>query len=212
MGSLENPCSHLSACVCAGEKQESALCATHCLNALLQGPYFSEVDMANIASVPRHGLAHNTRTSSGISVWVLIFPFLSLLCCVFDWRRHALDERERALMAEGEGTDSSSYLSYMSQDSSNVDESGNFSIEVLSSCLKNMNLECVNLSSPECKDIRAGGLVHQQGQPRERSNMDTRTKRQGTQRAKRIGCLFTHRSDVLCVCVQASFAIKAPTG
>ncbi|XP_043461269.1 ataxin-3-like [Leptopilina heterotoma] len=31
------------------EKQEGYLCAQHCLNALLQGPYFNAVDLANLA-------------------------------------------------------------------------------------------------------------------------------------------------------------------
>jgi ataxin-3 len=33
------------------EKQDSTdkLCALHCVNSLLQGPYFSEVDLAEIA-------------------------------------------------------------------------------------------------------------------------------------------------------------------
>ena len=30
------------------ESQESNLCARHCLNNLLQGPYFSEMDLAKI--------------------------------------------------------------------------------------------------------------------------------------------------------------------
>ncbi|KAA3672831.1 Ataxin-3 [Paragonimus westermani] len=32
------------------EKQEGSLCAQHCLNALLQGPYFTAVDLAELAS------------------------------------------------------------------------------------------------------------------------------------------------------------------
>lgn len=109
-----------------GEKQESALCGTHALNNLLQGPYFSEVDMAGVAA--------------------------------------ALDDRERALMAEGDaagggGVDSAAYLSFMAADSSNVDESGNFSIEVLSACLRNFNLECVNMASPACAGARAAPLA-----------------------------------------------------
>eukprot|EP00897_Mesotaenium_endlicherianum_P000291 jgi/Mesen1/10262/ME000778S09601 len=32
------------------EPQVSALCAVHCLNTLLQGPYFTEVDLASLAS------------------------------------------------------------------------------------------------------------------------------------------------------------------
>ena len=31
------------------EKQESALCGQHCLNNLLQGPYFTEVALADVA-------------------------------------------------------------------------------------------------------------------------------------------------------------------
>ncbi|GFH25868.1 uncharacterized protein HaLaN_30004, partial [Haematococcus lacustris] len=30
------------------EKQVAALCGVHCLNTLLQGPYFSELDLAQI--------------------------------------------------------------------------------------------------------------------------------------------------------------------
>ena len=30
-------------------QQEGYLCAQHCLNALLQGPYFNAVDLANLA-------------------------------------------------------------------------------------------------------------------------------------------------------------------
>ncbi|XP_053210659.1 ataxin-3-like [Panonychus citri] len=33
------------------EKQEGQLCAKHCLNALLQGPYFTEFDLASIAKI-----------------------------------------------------------------------------------------------------------------------------------------------------------------
>ncbi|MCI37602.1 ataxin-3, partial [Trifolium medium] len=32
------------------ERQESKLCALHCVNTLLQGPYFSEVELAAHAS------------------------------------------------------------------------------------------------------------------------------------------------------------------
>ncbi|VEL18390.1 unnamed protein product [Protopolystoma xenopodis] len=31
------------------ERQDGSLCAQHCLNALLQGPYFTVVDLADIA-------------------------------------------------------------------------------------------------------------------------------------------------------------------
>lgn len=64
------------------EQQESQLCGQHCLNNLLQGPYLSAVDLADIAN--------------------------------------ELDQRERAL-----GNKESLF------ESANVDDSGNFSIQVL---------------------------------------------------------------------------------
>ena len=62
-------------------------CASLRSNNLLQGPYYTEVGMADIA--------------------------------------HSIDARERTLMMEN-GADSNEYLSFMAQDSSNVDESGQF--------------------------------------------------------------------------------------
>lgn len=97
------------------EQQVAALCGTHAINNLLQGPYYSEVDMANIAQ--------------------------------------SIDARERALMLES-GADSADYLSFVAQDSSNVDASGNFSISVISECLRNFGLDCCNLQSKECESIR----------------------------------------------------------
>ena len=101
------------------EKQESALCGTHCINNLLQGPYYNEAAMAEIA--------------------------------------HSLDQRERSLMMES-GVDSADFLAYAAADSSNVDASGNFSIEVLSESLSNFGLSCVNIASPDCKHVRDNPL------------------------------------------------------
>ena len=78
------------------EKQESALCGQHCLNNLLQGPYFNAGALADIA--------------------------------------HELDGKEKALMmAEGMTADA---IAFMREASGNVDEQGNFSIQVLSEALK----------------------------------------------------------------------------
>jgi len=85
------------------ENQDAALCGVHCLNALLQGGYFTEVDLANIA--------------------------------------HELDAKERAAMAE-QGFDTPEFLKFMAEDSGNVDESGNYSIQVLSEALKSFGLDC----------------------------------------------------------------------
>ena len=78
------------------EKQESALCGQHCLNNLLQGPYFNAGALADIA--------------------------------------HELDRKEQALMmSEGMTADA---MAFMREASGNVDEQGNFSIQVLSEALK----------------------------------------------------------------------------
>ena len=87
------------------ESQESELCAIHCLNSLLQGPYFTEIDLSSIAQ--------------------------------------QFDEQERQLMLES-GINSKSYIDYIANDSENVANSGNFSIQVISDALKNMNIEVRN--------------------------------------------------------------------
>ncbi|CAH8515507.1 unnamed protein product [Heterobilharzia americana] len=78
------------------EKQEGSLCAQHCLNALLQGPYFTAVDLANIAS--------------------------------------QLDEQEVSEL----GNNRSSLQRFQ-----NMDETGYFSVQVISKALQIWSLELV---------------------------------------------------------------------
>ncbi|XP_057334501.1 ataxin-3-like [Microplitis mediator] len=92
------------------EKQEGYLCAQHCLNALLQGPYFNAVDLANLAQ--------------------------------------QMDEEERLRMAES-GVDSDDYRRFMQQPSENMDDSGYFSVQVISSALKVWGLELIPYNSTE---------------------------------------------------------------
>ncbi|XP_022095675.1 ataxin-3-like [Acanthaster planci] len=92
------------------ERQEGSLCAQHCLNSLLQGPYFSAVDLADIG--------------------------------------RELDEAERATMAEGD-VNSPEYLRFLQQPSSNMDDSGYFSVQVIGRALKVWGLELVPFGSTE---------------------------------------------------------------
>ncbi|XP_028050309.1 ataxin-3 isoform X1 [Monomorium pharaonis] len=94
------------------EKQEGYLCAQHCLNALLQGPYFNAVDLANFG--------------------------------------HQMDEEERIRMAES-GIDSEDYKLFLevNQPSGNMDDSGYFSVQVISSALKVWGLELIPYNSTE---------------------------------------------------------------
>nr|XP_030739390.1 ataxin-3 isoform X2 [Globicephala melas] len=97
------------------EEQEGSLCAQHCLNNLLQGEYFSPVELSSIA--------------------------------------HQLDEEERMRMAEG-GVTSEDYRTFLQQPSGNMDDSGFFSIQVISNALKVWGLELILFNSPEYQRLR----------------------------------------------------------
>ncbi|XP_051579223.1 ataxin-3 isoform X3 [Myxocyprinus asiaticus] len=97
------------------EKQEGSLCAQHCLNNLLQGEYFSPVELSSIAQ--------------------------------------QLDEEERMRMAEG-GVQSEEYRIFLQQPSGNMDDSGFFSIQVISNALGVWGLEIVLFNSREYQELR----------------------------------------------------------
>ncbi|VDK85242.1 unnamed protein product [Litomosoides sigmodontis] len=85
-------------------QQEASLCAQHAVNMLLQGSYFTAVDLAEIAS--------------------------------------DIDSREGSVLNE---------QNVMSQ---NVDDSGFFSLQVISEALKVFNLELIPLNSPRAAAYR----------------------------------------------------------
>lgn len=91
-------------------QQEGSLCAKHCLNSLLQGPYFTAVDLSTLAQ--------------------------------------KLDEEERQRMAEC-GEESEEYRTFLQQPSGNMDDSGYFSVQVISSALQVWGLELVPYSSTD---------------------------------------------------------------
>lgn len=94
------------------EKQEGSLCAQHCLNSLLQGAYFTAVDLSTIAQ--------------------------------------KLDDEERQRMAEC-GEESEEYRKFLSQPSGNMDDSGYFSVQVISCALEVWGLELVPFSSTDSR-------------------------------------------------------------
>ncbi|XP_073494365.1 ataxin-3 isoform X1 [Phyllobates terribilis] len=96
------------------EKQEGSLCAQHCLNNLLQGEYFSPVELSTIAM--------------------------------------QLDEQERMRMAEG-GLATAEYRTFVEQPSGNMDDSGFFSIQVISDALRVWGLELILFNSPEYQTL-----------------------------------------------------------
>ncbi|XP_067894864.1 ataxin-3 isoform X2 [Heterodontus francisci] len=102
------------------EKQEGSLCAQHCLNNLLQGEYFSPIDLSTIAQ--------------------------------------QLDEEERERMAEG-GTTTEEYRIFLQQPSGNMDDSGFFSIQVISTALSVWGLEITLFNSPEYQRLRIDPVI-----------------------------------------------------
>lgn len=91
-------------------QQEGSLCAQHCLNSLLQGSYFTAVDLSTLAQ--------------------------------------KLDEEERQRMAEC-GEESEEYRTFLQQPSGNMDDSGYFSVQVISAALQVWGLELVPYSSTD---------------------------------------------------------------
>jgi Ataxin-3 len=90
------------------EKQVGSLCAQHCLNSLLQGDFFTAIDLAEIG--------------------------------------RQLDQQEQQHMAES-GLVSRDYQEFLKQESSNYDDSGFFSIQVIQKALESFGLELVPFKS-----------------------------------------------------------------
>jgi len=104
------------------EKQDAGLCAVHCLNALLQGHYFTEVDLMMLA--------------------------------------RELDEKEKQMMMEM-GTDTREFLTYMAEDSGNVADDGNYSIQVIAKALAVWNLLPIPITNSEAGSAKQNPLGEQ---------------------------------------------------
>jgi ataxin-3 len=87
------------------ETQDGLLCAQHCLNSLLQGDYYSAVDLANIA--------------------------------------HEIDRIEHNYLTENADNSSNNHQ----LESSNYDDTGYFSIQVIQHALKQWNLDLIPYKS-----------------------------------------------------------------
>jgi ataxin-3 len=97
------------------ERQEGALCAQHALNSVLQGAYFTAVDLAELA--------------------------------------RSLDNLERERLAGGDYS-SPDYLRAMQADSQNMDDSGFFSVQVISEALRMWDLTIDPIKSQACTEAR----------------------------------------------------------
>jgi ataxin-3 len=106
------------------ERQGSdRLCGVHCINSLLQGPFFDEIQLAQIAQ--------------------------------------DLDKTEKALMME-QGTNSKDFMKFMAEESNNVADDGNYSMQVLAEALKRLgSIECSSVDSEFAK--KSGDLSVEDG-------------------------------------------------
>jgi len=98
------------------EQQDGSLCAQHCLNSLLQGQFYSAVDLADLAT--------------------------------------ELDTMEKLRMAEV-GEDTPEYRQFLEQPSTNMDDSGFFSVQVLTRALSVWGLDLLPLNSSNTVAVRA---------------------------------------------------------
>lgn len=98
------------------EKQEGALCAQHCLNSLLQGPYFDAVSLSEIGQ--------------------------------------DLDEAEKEAMSLG-NVNSPEFLHFLQQPSSNYDDSGYFSVQVICKALEFWGLQMIQYNSQAASSARS---------------------------------------------------------
>ncbi|KAF9423489.1 Ataxin-3 [Podila epigama] len=93
------------------EQQEGNLCAQHCLNALLQGPYFTAIDLAELAQ--------------------------------------QLDQQEAEALGNHRGN--STLFSEKKHESQNMDDSGFFSVQVLSQALTIWNCQIIPWGAKEVR-------------------------------------------------------------
>jgi len=98
------------------EQQDGSLCAQHCLNSLLQGQFYSAVDLADLAT--------------------------------------ELDTMEKLRMAEM-GEDTPEYRQFLEQPSTNMDDSGFFSVQVITRALSVWGLDLLPLNSSNPTATRA---------------------------------------------------------
>ncbi|KAK4795983.1 hypothetical protein SAY86_028309 [Trapa natans] len=103
------------------EVQESKLCAVHCVNTVLQGPFFSEFDLAALAS----DLDHRER----------------------QMMLEGTDGGGRG----GGGVSAAADGDFFSQESHNVSLDGDFSIQVLEKALQVWDLQVIPLNSQAAK-------------------------------------------------------------
>jgi len=96
----------------------AGLCAVHALNSLLQGPYYTEIDLMQIAQ--------------------------------------EFDKKEKAVMAEmGETND---FIKFVAEDSGNVADDGNYSVQVVVEALKVWDVEIISIDSKQAGDAKQNPL------------------------------------------------------
>ena len=121
--------------------QEAALCGVHALNTLLQGPYFTAVDLSQ---VPCCTTLHVRRAGTQQHCALIRCPAACLQIA------QELDALEKQYMAES-GVEGEDFVNFLAEESGNVSSDGFFSIQVpLMGCWE----------ASECR-VHASGAHHE---------------------------------------------------
>jgi ataxin-3 len=110
------------------ERQDSLLCGQHCINNLLQGPYFNAVDLSDIAieldSIENSLIESYDNDNNKYNNNSVVDTILNDVSAVINGRSaHAHKISSHSTTAK----------------SNNVDDSGNYSIQVLKCALQRFN-------------------------------------------------------------------------
>jgi Ataxin-3 len=109
----------------------------------------------NEPSAPEYFLYHEPQAAALCGVHALNTllqgPFIDEFQCAEIAQQ--LDAQERALMAEA-GMESAEFLKFVAEGSANVDNSGMFSVQVLSKALEMWGIDLIPLSSPDAGNAR----------------------------------------------------------
>jgi len=140
------------------ERQQDALCGVHALNALVQGPLFSEVDLSEViyalcVSLSLATMKHEAHTPAPSLTPMTCPPALSHSSQTKPQIAQHIDTEERALLAEG-GVENRNFLTFATEESANVSLSGMFSIQVLSAALDIYGISVIPLASLEGSGAR----------------------------------------------------------
>lgn len=123
------------------------MCAQHCLNAVLQGSYFTAVDLSEIAmGLDEEERKQMSENENGVESWVISkfikknkFPKKKTKI------EHLKQQQKKTIFLNNR----EDYKQFLEQPSGNMDDTGFFSVQVISKALSLWNLDLIPLNSTD---------------------------------------------------------------